>query len=190
MSLAEECSHGSSSCLEARWAMQASAPWKSQQQEGGGQKSRGRMADKSTDGSELAECGIDKEKKTLKRRRCTGGILTATLSCGQLVDWLELPRGEALDVVYTFVLDVIKELSARQVQVKCVGYDNACRLLAMAERCENLCSPWTNKVTECRIVLDRFHKGHHSWCLRHRPQAPGKLNKRNTNKGNVRGKVC
>ncbi|CAL1148452.1 unnamed protein product [Cladocopium goreaui] len=73
------------------------------------------------------------------------GILTATLSCGQLVDWLELPRGEALDVVYTFVLDVIKELSARQVQVKCVGYDNACRLLAMAERCENLCSPWTNK---------------------------------------------
>lgn len=148
-----------------------------------------RDTDKSTDGSELAECGIDKEKKTLKRRRCTGGILTATLSCGQLVDWLELPRGEALDVVYTFVLDVIKELSTRQVQVKCVGYDNACRLLAMAERCENLCSPWTNKVTECRIVLDRFHKGNHSWCLRHRPQAPGKLNKRNTNKGNVREKV-
>ena len=70
-----------------------------------------RDTDKSTDGSELAECGIDKEKKTLKRRRCTGGILTATLSCGQLVDWLELPRGEALDVVYTFVLDVIKKLS-------------------------------------------------------------------------------
>ena len=95
-----------------------------------------RDTEKFKNGGELAECGLDKEKKALKRRRCTGGILTATLSCGQLVDWLELPRGEALDVVYTFVLDVVKELSTRQVQVKCLGYDNACRLLAMAERCE------------------------------------------------------
>lgn len=146
-----------------------------------------RESEKPVNGTELAGCGIDKDKKTSKRRRCTGGILTATLSCGQLVDWLELPRGEALDVVYTFVLDVIKELSSRQVQVKCIGYDNACRLLAMAERCENLRSPWTNKVMECRIVLDRFHKGNHSWCLRHRPQALGEVPTWKTGKRAVKG---
>ena len=43
---------------------------------------------KSTNVTELAACGIDKDKKASKRRRCTDGILTATLSCGQLVDWL------------------------------------------------------------------------------------------------------
>ena len=40
-----------------------------------------------TDVVKLGHCGVEKQRNTVKRRRCTGGILTAVLACGLLVDW-------------------------------------------------------------------------------------------------------
>lgn len=40
--------------------------------------------------SPLGLCGVDKEGEKGRRRRTTGGILTCVLSCGLLVDWIEM----------------------------------------------------------------------------------------------------
>ena len=47
------------------------------------------------------KCGVDKDLQQASRRKSTGGILTAVLSCGFLANWLEIPRGESLELVYS-----------------------------------------------------------------------------------------
>ena len=155
---------------------QPSGSWQSQQEQKqlpGGWLSQAYVAYLNEMSSGSEKCPIEKDKDGMKRRRCSGGIVTATLSCGVLIDFLELPRGEALDVVYTFVLDLFREFAARNVRVNAVGYDNACRLLSMAQSCQDLAPPWTYSLSLVRIVLDRFHRGNHQWCLQNVPQAGG-----------------
>lgn len=51
---------------------------------------------------EPTECTVDKD--THRRRRTTGGILTCVLSCGLLADFIEMWRGEQMELVYVFLL--------------------------------------------------------------------------------------
>jgi len=116
------------------------------------------------------ECGIDKEGETKRRRRSTGGVLTATLPCGMLLDWVGIPRAESLTLVYMFLLQLSKDLSELNVVVRAVGYDNGCKLLAFAERLQVSYAPWTEKMAaEIAYILDRFHRRNHTWCLENRP---------------------
>ena len=70
---------------------------------------RGWLAlDKQQEQSILA-CGVDKLQGSDKVRRCTGGIMTAVMSCGWLMDWMELTRGESIEVVYAFALRLHKD---------------------------------------------------------------------------------
>ena len=48
---------------------------------------------------QLPRCGIDKDTESRKKRRATGGMLTAVLQCGLLWDWAELARGEGTEAV-------------------------------------------------------------------------------------------
>ena len=60
-------------------------------------------------------CGIEKLKEVTRRRRCTGGVLTTVTTCGLLADWMELWRGESLELVYLFLLRLYKDLKDASV---------------------------------------------------------------------------
>ena len=49
-----------------------------------------------------------------------------------LVDWMELFRGESIELVYTFALRLHKEGRELGFTIACLGYDNACKLLSLA----------------------------------------------------------
>jgi hypothetical protein len=113
-------------------------------------------------------CPVNKEWDQRKRRRVTGGIFTCVLSCGYLADWVELWRGEQLELVYAFLLRFYKDMRIRGVTLECIGYDNACKLLAMARTKRDTIPPWTaDFVDKLAIVLDNFHRDNHTWCLVH-----------------------
>ena len=61
----------------------------------------------------IQACGVDKLRGSNKVRRCTGGIVTAVTSCGLLVDWMELFRGESIVLVYAFALRLHKDRRRR-----------------------------------------------------------------------------
>ena len=60
----------------------------------------------------------------------TDGSETCVLSCGLLVSWLELWKGESLQLVYALLRSVVAVLRVNGINVKCVFYDNACKLLS------------------------------------------------------------
>ena len=121
--------------------------------------------------AQLASCGIDKVHEPQKKRRMTGGILTAVLQCGLLWDWAELARGETTESVYLFVLRLHKASAGLGVAIRVIGYDNACKLLAYARLKEAEHLPWTRSlVQEITFVLDRFHRDNHTWCLDAMPE--------------------
>ena len=116
-------------------------------------------------------CGIEKHKEVTRRRRCTGGVLTAVTTCGLLADWMELWRGESLELVYLFLLRLYKDLRDISVTICALGYDNACKLRSLALAKVNAAEPWTKDFVEhVAIVLDRFHKRNHTWCLKNMPE--------------------
>ena len=119
-----------------------------------------------------SSCGISKEDaEEARRRRCTGGIVTRVLQCGYLVDWQELWRGEAIEVVYLFFLRLYKDLATLKVFIQVIGYDNACQLLAFARTKREHHAPWTQEfVDNVKMILDGFHKGNHTWCLENLPE--------------------
>ena len=92
-------------------------------------------------------------------------------SCGILVDWVELCRGESIEIVYIFVLKLYKDAVDLGMCICGLGYDNACTLLKVARAKEGACLPWTRTlVQELVFVLDRFHRDNHTWCLQHMPE--------------------
>lgn len=115
-----------------------------------------------------AGCPITKDLH--KRRRTTVGILTCVLSCGLLLDFIEMWRGEQIDLVYVFLLQIVKDLKAQGVSASSIAYDNACKLWQKAQDHKTLREPWSNALAEAAIVLDHFHKKNHTWCLKHLPQ--------------------
>ena len=115
-----------------------------------------------------AECGVDKD--THRRRRTTGGILTCVLTCGLLADFIEMWRGEQIELVYVFLLQLVKSLKERGVSVAVIGYDNACKLWKCAHERKDASPPWSASFLDVAVVLDHFHKRNHTWCLRHLPQ--------------------
>jgi hypothetical protein len=119
----------------------------------------------------MNDCGIDKEKgEAERRRRMTGGILTAVLPCGMLLDWMEIWRSESIPLVYIFVLQLCKDLKSLEIVVRAIGYDNACKLLAFAESVQDCKPPWTRQMAnDIAHILDRFHRRNHTWCLNNRP---------------------
>lgn len=120
---------------------------------------------------QLHACGVDKLKLLEKARRCTGGILTAVLSCGLLADWTEIIRGESIEHVYIFALKLHRDAQSLGMCIAALGYDNACKLLLLARSKAQDCLPWTQSfVEEIRIVLDRFHRDNHTWCLANLPE--------------------
>lgn len=122
-------------------------------------------------GSVASPCGIDKQQESKKRRRCTGGVVTAVTTCGLLIDWLELWRGESVELVYLFLLQLYKDLHALEVLVRAIGYDNACKLRSLALAKADACKPWTEAFAkDVAMILDRFHKKNHTWCLKNMPE--------------------
>ncbi|CAK0826263.1 unnamed protein product [Prorocentrum cordatum] len=106
-----------------------------------------------------------------KVRRCTGGIVTAVTSCGMLVDWMELFRGESIELLYAFALRLHKDGRELGFVIAALGYDNARKLLSLARVKETQYLPWTKSfVEEVRMVLDRFHRDNHTWCLNNMPE--------------------
>lgn len=120
-------------------------------------------------------CGVDKSGEAKHRRRCTGGIQTAVLTCGLLVDFMELWRGESLELVYLFLLRLFKELKDIGLDIHAIGYDNACKLLALARAKAHAAEPWSlDFVNHVIMVLDRFHRQNHTWCLENMPEVDPK----------------
>ena len=116
------------------------------------------------------QCPVDKDSVQARVRRRTGGIETCVLPCGLLFDWLELWKGESLQLVYALALRVTKAILAADLKVAVVAYDNACKLLAMA-RSKKACSPpETGLLALVRFLLDRFHRDNHHWCLKNMPE--------------------
>ncbi|CAK0909816.1 unnamed protein product, partial [Prorocentrum cordatum] len=90
--------------------------------------------------------GVDKLHGSNRVRRCTGGVVTAVTSCGLLADWMELFRGESIELVYAFALRLHKapastEQDARELGfvIAALGYDNACKLLSLQGRGADAC---------------------------------------------------
>ena len=67
--------------------------------------------DLSAEEQSAVACEIDKDTPSKTRRRRSGGILTATLGCGLLVDWIEIWHGEKLAFVYIRVLRLLKQFA-------------------------------------------------------------------------------
>ena len=117
---------------------------------------------------EPTECTV--EKDTHRRRRTTGGILTAVLSCGLLADFVEMWRGEQIELVYVFLLQFMKDMKERGVTIAVIGYDNACKLWKCTQKEKDKRPPWSSAFADTALVLDHFHKRNHSWCLKNLPQ--------------------
>ena len=76
--------------------------------------------------------------------------------------------GESIEAVYIFALQLHRDASELGFPIKCIGYDNACKLLAMARMKAEACPPWTQSLAqELQFVSDRFHRDNHTWCLNH-----------------------
>ena len=55
-------------------------------------------------------CPVNKARTTPGRRRLTGGMQTFMLQCGLLVDFIELYKGESLQLVYATLLTLVASL--------------------------------------------------------------------------------
>eukprot|EP00438_Fugacium_kawagutii_P018596 Skav209998 [mRNA] locus=scaffold3061:91012:91926:+ [translate_table: standard] len=132
------------------------------------QKKRGREKKKSATQTEPTDCNVDKD--THRRRRTTGGILTAVLSCGLLADFVEMWRGEQIELVYVFLLQLVKDMKERGVTISAIAYDNACKLWKRAQKEKDTRPPWSLSLAKTALVLDHFHKKNHTWCLKNLPQ--------------------
>lgn len=112
---------------KARWLRKTDGPCsRVLQAKKPGAKKMARLPAKKVAVPNLTECTVDKD--THRRRRTTGGILTCVLSCGLLADFIEMWRGEQLELVYVFLLQFFKDMQKRGVSISCVAYDNACKL--------------------------------------------------------------
>ena len=116
------------------------------------------------------QCGVDKDFSIPRARRASGGIITAVLSCGLLIDWLEIFKGESLQLVYALLYQVVAAFHESGLTLHAVAYDNACKLLHVmrAKRDDN--PPVTRIIALLRCLLDAFHRGNHTWCLEHLPE--------------------
>ncbi|CAK0804109.1 unnamed protein product, partial [Prorocentrum cordatum] len=128
---------------------------------------RGWLALEKEQKQSILACGVDELQGSDKVRRCTGGIMTAVASCGWLMDWMELTRGESIEVVYAFALRLHKAPGTSAASyIGWLGYVNACELLSMARVKKDGFLPWTKSLAEeVRIILDGFHRDNHAWCL-------------------------
>ncbi|CAE7234455.1 unnamed protein product [Symbiodinium sp. CCMP2456] len=121
-------------------------------------------------------CPVDKEySEPSKRRKTTGGILTCVTSCGYMADFVEMWRGEQLELVYAFSLSFLKDMTQRGVVVRCLAYDNACHLLQKARENRHVAGDISRSfASDLAIVLDNFHRDNHKWCLQHLPEVDPK----------------
>jgi hypothetical protein len=138
-----------------------------------------------------SQCGVDKEGEVTRRRRRTGGILTCVLSCGLLVDWLEMWRGEQLELVYIFCLRVFRDLRLLGHVLLGFGYDNASKLLALARARRDQSPPLTAEFADSlAFILDNFHRQNHTWCLQHMPEVGPKTDKDKALLGHKHTEAC
>ena len=80
-------------------------------------------------------------------------------------------RGEQLELVYAFLLQFYKDLYSVGIFLQSLGYDNACKLLAVARKNQDRHLPWSKSfVEDVAIVLDNFHRRNHTWCLKNMPE--------------------
>ena len=76
-----------------------------------------------------------------------------------------------MEVMYLFFLQLFKDLSELRLAIEVIGYDNACQLLAFAKSKRELHKPWSLEfLDKVRMILDGFHKGNHTWCLKNLPE--------------------
>lgn len=154
---------------KARWLRKTDGPCsRVLQAKKPGAKKMARPPAKKVAVPNLTECTVDKD--THRRRRTTGGILTCVLSCGLLADFIEMWRGEQLELVYVFLLQFFKDMQKRGVSISCVAYDNACKLWKTVQEKKDSRPPWSTRFAEIGLVLDHFHKRNHTWCLANLPQ--------------------
>ena len=117
----------------------------------------------------IRACGMDKLNQRSKRNETVH--FTAVTSCALLVDWTELHRGESIELVHMFVLRLHRAARESVFLISCIAYNNACTLLALSRREAQGFLPWTQSLLqEIRMVLDRFHRANHTWCLRALPE--------------------
>lgn len=59
------------------------------------------------------KCNVDKDFRQNTRRRKSGGLITAVLPCGLLIDWLEIWYGESLRLVFLLAMRILSLLLMR-----------------------------------------------------------------------------
>ena len=117
--------------------------------------------------------------------------MTCVLSCGLLVDWLEMWRGEQLELVYIFCLRVFRDLRVLGQVLLGFGYDNACKLLALARARRDQSPPLTAEFADSlAFILDNFHRQNHTWCLQHMPEVDPKTDENKALLGHKNTEAC
>jgi hypothetical protein len=117
-----------------------------------------------------SKCKVDKMKKQSAVRRTSGGMATAVLPCGLLLDWLELWVGESLQLIYVLVARAYSAMESGGCPPSVVFYDNACKLLALVRAKAHLHPPLTEALAMIRFLLDGLHRDNHTWCLQNLPE--------------------
>jgi uncharacterized protein YbaR (Trm112 family) len=115
-------------------------------------------------------CHVDKMGVPRSLRRTTGGIGTCVLPCGLLFDFVELWRGESLQLMYALLLRCFKRAREAGLHVSVVFYDNACKLLSVVKAKRASHTPLTEELACVRFLLDGLHRDNHTWCLEHLPE--------------------
>ena len=98
------------------------------------------------------------ERQLPGQNRQSGGLLLAVLSCGHVVDFVEIWKGESLYLAYALAWRSVQLLEACDASCSAVVYDNACKLEAMVQRLNGQYPPFDQKLARTPMVLDRWHK--------------------------------
>ena len=136
-------------------------------------------------------CNVEKDAgPTRKKRRTTGGMQTFLLHCGILLHWVEIYRGESLQLIYAELLGLLQRLQQRNRKIDLVLYDNACKLLTVARAKRHCHPPLTETLAQTKFCLDAFHRNNHVWCLQHLPEVDPQTAENQTVMSGINSQAC
>ena len=104
-------------------------------------------------------CGIVKKLATTYYRR-QGGVVTAMLACGRVVNIRPLFGKEGCRQVTC----LLGEVYAHRGSIRYIIYDNACKLGRFIRK-RAARTGTMQQLAQCRFVLDRWHRSNHTACL-------------------------
>ena len=136
-------------------------------------------------------CNVEKDAgPTRKRRRTTGGMQTFLLHCGVLLHWVEIYRGESLQLIYAELLGLLQRLQQLNRKIDLVLYDNACKLLTLTRAKRHCYLPLTETLAQTKFCLDAFHRNNHVWCLQHLPEVDPQAPNNQTFMSGINSQAC